>query len=333
MRNHPSFPVSGAMVYRGCAWQGNTNSNGQITLSGLRSGEHLQVRKLVHTGVSTSLVHKGAHNGWTYHVWQTNIVQDHTKGTWSDHVVAKPGIPQTLVVSPYNAQIGFNVVVSLDYNATPEHLNEIAQELRDGSEYLFDASDGQMFFESAVIYDDRLHWENADIRYFVHLKRPSASLGGPTLMALLGKNVRMQLKWSNRGASSLGHEWGHYAIGAYNEYLKFDQQGEEVDSTCDFNRDQEPDEEKRASIMDIQWETSEFCHDGNHNVDTVQHQMTGKSVWATLFANWNGNGAVLSTPMSRGNKVNPGPTSLPCFSRLNPMVVHGAFAAAHQRFH
>jgi hypothetical protein len=315
------------MVYKGCASQGTTNSNGQITLSGLLAGDHLQVRKLVYTGgIPTSLIHKGAHDGWSYHVWQTNIVQHDEDGTQSDYVVTKPGIPQTVVVSPYNAQIGFNLVVSLDYNATPERLNEIAQELREGSEYLFDASDGQMFFENAVIYDDRVQWENADIRYFVNLERPTASLGGPTLMALLGKHVNMQLNWSNWGPSSLGHEWGHYAIGAYNEYVKWDQEGEEIPSTCTINREEQKEEAERASVMDKQWRTSEFCHDGNHNVDTLQQQAGGKSVWATLFSSWNGNGAVLSTPMSRGNKANPGPTSLPCFSGLNSTIFDNTVA-------
>jgi hypothetical protein len=147
VRNRWSLPVSGAMVYKGCNWQGNTNARGQITLSGVLPGEHLQVRKLVYIG-STD---KGAHNGWSYHVWQTNIVQK-DDGSQVDHVVSNPASPQTIVVSPHNAQIGFNLVVSVQFNATPEYLNEIRQQLMDASEFLFDVSDGQMFFENAVIY-------------------------------------------------------------------------------------------------------------------------------------------------------------------------------------
>jgi hypothetical protein len=322
VRNHLSFPVGGAMVYRCCSWQGNTDANGQITLSRVSPGEHLQVRKLVYIG-STN---KAAHNGWSYHVWQTNIVQQ-DDGSQSDHVITNPAKPQTVVISPYNAQIGFNLVVSVQYNATSDQLDEIAQALVNGSEFLFDASDGQMFFENAVIYEDQVNWDHADIRYVPQV-RPNASIGPDGARATIAdstQHINMTSGLVPTGHfHTLVHEWGHYGVGAYDEYSSINLLGDfHENGYCSIDDPLLP-ESVRASIME--GEGTEFCHDGNHGMPNSHQQQLAQSVWATLSANWNGHGAHLRTPMSRGT-ANPGPTSLPCFSRLSPIVMHGPFAA------
>jgi hypothetical protein len=135
----------------------------------------------------------------------------------------------------------------------------------------------------------------------------------------------MHLHWAG-GFQTLVHEWGHYAVSASDEYEYYDEViGNIAKSQCTADKHLH-DIAMRASIMDHEGEATEFCGDNNHNVETEQHQVNGQSVWATLFANWNGHGAMLHTPMSR-RTVNPGPTSLPCFIRLNPSIGHSPFVA------
>ena len=47
----------------------------------------------------------------------------------------------------------------------------------------------------------------------------------------------------------------------------------------------------------------------------------------TLFDAWNGNGASLRTPMSRGNIMNPGPTTLSCSILMTPTIVESPVAS------
>ena len=123
VRDDAGAPVGGAEVYQNCTYRGLTNASGQLTLAGAAAGDRLQVRKLVYTG-STNKANHGA-PAWAYHVWLTNIVQ-HDNGSQSYHLVTNPGATQEVVTARQNAQIGFNVVASVAYNASPANLNDIA---------------------------------------------------------------------------------------------------------------------------------------------------------------------------------------------------------------
>jgi ABC-type sugar transport system substrate-binding protein len=45
-------PVGGAAVYQNCTFRGATDAGGELSLASVAVGDHLQVRRLVHTGPS-----------------------------------------------------------------------------------------------------------------------------------------------------------------------------------------------------------------------------------------------------------------------------------------
>src|SRR6185295_13111176 len=116
---------------------------------------------------------------------------------------------------------------------------------------------------------------------------------------------------------AIGHQHGHYGLALLDE----DVQRDGAPSTCTLDRGSVT-EERRATIMDTWIDASELCHDGNHN--PLADQFFGWSSWAAVDNAWSGSSGVfpwrLRTPMTRG-AVNPGPTSLSCFSRMTPRIV------------
>ena len=236
VQDQNGLPVQGANVYRECALIGTTNVSGTVTLtSTLALSDTLMARTLVYTGTTQ----KGSHDSWAYHVWLTNITQD-PGGFEAAYTVTDTGqLTHTLVVSPTQAQIGFNIVASVEYNATDNELATIAAGLggvrnSDGgynlgaTDYLMDVTDGQMYFEKITIYEDKQNWDDADYQFFAHYPRADANARIDGRSALTGTccHIHVQgsgdfgVQWNQVNAfSTLIHEFAHYAMGVYDEYL------------------------------------------------------------------------------------------------------------------
>ena len=121
--------------------------------------------------------------------------------------------------------------------------------------------------------------------------------------------------------TTLIHEFGHYAIGAYDEYYKWNLDDYPTSCTVDFD---DIEYDVRASIMFNQRESSEFCATIapiTHNNDTAQGYIHGESVWETLVDNWSSDDELweLRSPMTRGT-VNKGPIYQGCPSSLGTAV-------------
>ena len=63
-----------------------------------------------------------------------------------------------------DAKIGFNMVAAFGYNASAANLADFAAAFPAASAYLFDVSDGQMFFDDLTVFDDHQHYADADIQ-------------------------------------------------------------------------------------------------------------------------------------------------------------------------
>ncbi|HET8644957.1 MAG TPA: hypothetical protein VFO85_05685, partial [Vicinamibacteria bacterium] len=322
VRDEGGALVRDAEVSRNCTLQGLTSGAGLLILPALSAGDHLQVRKLVHTGPSM----KGGHDGWSYHAWRTNITMEND-GRQTDLTVSDPSVAQNVGLRRQNTQIGWNLLASVEYNASAANLDEIARGLQSASRYLFDVSDGQFFIEQAAIHEERQGWADADLQFFANMwPNANGSVGGPAVLA--GSAHHMYLPgpgfdgagympgtWPTAsGFRTLVHEHGHYGLGLWDEYKRLG-----GSARCTLDRDSVP-EERRASIMQSQFNATELCHDGNHNPMTDQGEVNGQSTWATIAALWSNAAWTLRTPMTRGI-VNPGPDDLSCFARLTPRVV------------
>ncbi len=306
--------AAGAEVYVNCVYQGTTNGSGQIAVAGLHSGDHIQARLLTYTAPTS----KGSHASWAFHVWRTNIRQM-SNGSQQDFTVSDPAATQQIYLDLEENQIGFNIVASVEYNATATNLSQIATGLQSASTYLFDASDGQMYFEQVTLYEDRANWDDADFQFYAS-QWPNADVGGPSGVESTCCHARFPgpafyTDWTQPTAyRTLIHEFGHYAIGAYDEY--FNSSG---NSSCTLDRASVP-EQDRASIMDYQYDSTEYCYDSTHNAATAQGETLHQSVWATIAANYEATLRIIYTPMLRGGD-DPGPYSLSCFDAMTPAVV------------
>ena len=128
--------------------------------------------------------------------------------------------------------------------ARAQFLDDLIEGLRATSAYLYNSSEGQMALGKVTIYTGGEHWSDADIRILADSSyRPTAFVGGivgaPTvyISATTGISttfypgeIVLGRLWNGRGArcgpwsahagwSTIGHEWGHYALFLYDEYF------------------------------------------------------------------------------------------------------------------
>ena len=321
------LPVPGAQVFRNCDLVGTTNLSGTLMLTGpLTLGDDLIARAAVYTGTTQ----KGGHDGWAYEVWLTNILQNND-GTESPYTVTDTNrLLHTLVLLPTNAQIGFNLVASVEYNTTTEHLGQIEAGFKSASEYLMDVTDGQMFFGKVKLYEEGQHFNDADFKFHSWNPRANADIEPDGISALTSANQYIHMSGPDTfgvpynqvdAYTTLIHEFGHYAVGAYDEYYKWN--ADDYPASCTLNRD-DVEYNIRASIMENQRNSSEFCATISpivHNDDTAQGYIQGESVWETLVDNWSSDEELweLRSPMTRG-EVNKGPIFVSCPVTLGTQV-------------
>ncbi|MDQ6694118.1 MAG: hypothetical protein M3014_06815, partial [Chloroflexota bacterium] len=319
-------PLQGAEVYRNgsaCSMLGTTGQDGRLTIDA-SAGDQIAVRKLVFTGTTL----KGSHSGWQYHVWLTNIKQQ-LDGSQTFDVITTPGGTQHLFVYHSQAQIGFNIVASVEYNATPANLADIAAGFRNASRYLFDVTNGQMFFEQVNLYEESQSFLSADYRFYSNAATWPTTYGlGAGLAGLPATHIDVpgtgfEGAWAQpNGYRTLIHEFGHYEIGALDEYFTY-HWFDRIVTTCSLGRDSVP-EESRDSIMQQQRNSTELCYTSDHNADTFQGLILRSSVWDTLALNWAGGSTwTINKPTNSAN-VDPGPFSLSCPASQVVITTHNA---------
>jgi hypothetical protein len=344
------FAVAGACVYQNGVPTVFTDDSGVYAPPALAVGDTLVALQLLAERPTVRDVHTTSDSegiNWAYRTYVTSMdVAD--DGSIHPHVVTQMG-QQRLVVKKTNPLILYNLVVSIEWDATITYTRQVSQGLRLASDYLYDVSDGQFAFGHVTIYDDDRHWPDADVQLLARSNvRPYAFVGGITAgdkawTIRVGRGwdrwADSEKPWNDRdGFRTLVHEFGHYALYLYDEYFEytFDGQGNLTGvrpSSCTGpeNRDEGTDA-TNASIMDWQYTTSELdMRDvpGLWNDDwcmrTAQWQLNNEeSDWETVTryytdttspARW-----LFVTPADRGAVV-PGPDSCPCQALPFPTVV------------
>lgn len=134
---------------------------------------------------------------------------------------------------------------TLPPSAQANYLDDLAQAMRSAAAYLYDVSEGQMTFGDVMIYTGGEHWNDADIRILANNSyRPSALIGGhvsqTTTISNADESLNLRLRpgqillgrqwdgqsgacgpWSSpAGVRTIVHEWMHYALNLWDEYLK-----------------------------------------------------------------------------------------------------------------
>ncbi|MBU0984854.1 MAG: T9SS type A sorting domain-containing protein [candidate division Zixibacteria bacterium] len=141
-----------------------------------------------------------------------------------------------------HTEIRHNLVASVEWEASFAYLDALEENFRYMSNHLYDISDGQLRLDTVMIYDHREQWDGADMR--VHATnniRASAYVGG-MYSAINDWAIYMPRKAffsdvdrrNNTDIDPLpmvdvsgdyrtkAHEFGHYALSFYDEYMLFD---------------------------------------------------------------------------------------------------------------
>jgi len=247
--------------------------------------------------------------------------------------VGPAGGTQTLVVSPDNPLLLLNLSVSLEWDARGDsaYLDQLRARLSRASELLYDWSNGQIALGALTIYQNKEHWDEADIQvYASNQLRPNATQGGivsaPINISYAANQdatyepgqIRVGANWSSSGdagadssedwARALAHELGHYALFLDETYL-----GREGNLLVPVSGCSSP-------MADPYVEgASEFRPSGDWLPAcqaTLQNQSTGLSEWALIKRFYDhpaiapGRDFILHEPASL-QAANPGPALLP----------------------
>lgn len=307
VKDEAGNPMNEAQVYRNGILAGTTDSNGMITISNLALGDSLVARSLILEKASKKNNHsQDSTQNWAYRVYITSL--DIPKDT--DPVpftVDDITSIQQLIVKKNNTLIGFNILVVVEWDANDTYLSEVHNGFRSASQYLYDATDGQMLFERVTIADNN-NWV-ADTDYYIlasNMIRPYVNFPVGHLTEANDNHPYFGRGWKRRiddgpysgpyssqdGYRTFIHEFGHYGLGLYDSYLNGDNQ-ETAHCTSVAIRSNSSDK-VNATLMEWQYNASEFSHKdvpslwSNECENTYQWWHNNqKSDWETIYDVYN----------------------------------------------
>lgn len=328
------IPVSGAEVYLFHTLWDETDSNGMVHIPSLDNGDRLAARSLVYEAPSNKDDHGlGSTQNWAYRVYITSV-DIPVSGAPERQTVADATQLQTLVVKKSNTLIGFNIRATVEWDADALYLSKLEEAFSYASSNLYDASDGQMLFESVNITDNNLHMTSADFQFRASNKQwPRAHVGGilkdGTRHAYLGRyfngHSSNQGDWPlEAGYRTLIHEFGHYGLGLRDSYYYFDEDENKLDAFCTSEEIRTNEtEETNATLMDYAYNATEFSLLGFAGLwssaceNTNQFIKQGKSDWQAILDRYQDTQSpprwLIKTPAVHG-AVLAGPNSTPVAS-------------------
>ena len=219
------------------------------------------------------------------------------------YTVITPGV-QTLVVSPNNPLILFDLDVSLEWDARQDTttLNRLQFDLQRASELLYDWTDGQAALGHINLYQAGEQWNDANVRVFASNRlRPNASQGGivsTTLSEIINASqvityepgqIRLAIDWNRYGdpggtigddwARAFAHELGHYLLFQDDDYLGYDAAGNFVAVTSCPGSMSDPYAADKTSGYD---EFHPFTNWVTQCANTLANRETGRADWQTV---------------------------------------------------
>jgi hypothetical protein len=148
--------VQGAHLVKKCShpycnddvWLGTTDSEGFATIN-VNEGDHIYAQITY-----TDETDKQNHDGWyrkSYRVSDVWVVEE------SDDRIT---VPLPLAHTTY----AFNLVVSIQWDATPQYIAQVRRGLLEASQFLSDATNGQVVIGWVMVHDEATYWDDADVR-------------------------------------------------------------------------------------------------------------------------------------------------------------------------
>ncbi len=282
----------------------------------------------------------GATGNIAYAVVTTNWTVQ-ADGTIISPTVSSPGAPILLTTRANAPLVLFNLLVSLEWDVhEASDLSVFHDALDSFGAHLFDASNGQMTLGLAQIVAGADHWRDADFQIMAgNDVWPNADVGGivpvPTQLGngvgfrpghlRVGRawdgNSANQGLWSQRtGALTLVHEFGHYGLTLFDEYVGLAPDGADFSSFCTLSPGDPAYAADWATLMSYQYKANEFAlrRDGEPMQwaarcrQTIQFQLYSQSDWETLAARFaDANSPPRWQIQLPVNGPNPGPETTP----------------------
>ncbi|MGB9578101.1 MAG: FG-GAP-like repeat-containing protein, partial [Halothiobacillaceae bacterium] len=255
VRDESAANKSGARVYMNGDYLGLTGADGTITAPDVLIGDQLAALYKVYEKSSSKGYHDlGSTSDWAWRVYLTNV-SIANDGTPQLFEVNNINTEQVLTVRKNQPLVGMHVLVSVEWDANSMYLDGLRQGLESASAYLYDVGDGQFFWEVIEIRDNRSRWAEADIR--IHASNqvwPCADVWGITAGTdahiYMGRyfdgNSSNTGEWIySNGFRTFIHEFGHYGLGLWDEYL--DRDGNKTsDAYCATNFDTTPSDRRSS---------------------------------------------------------------------------------------
>ena len=224
-----------------------TDINGEFSVPGnwFNPGDWVKVKREVYEE-DTTLPNHEVVGGRLYSVTLDNAVfVSNGEVSYPEYVAGS-----TITIPMGHTTVKYNLRVSVEWAADQAYLNNLAEGFGLVSNYLYDVFDGQVHLDRVVIYNNKEHWDDCDVRIHANnMQWPQAHVNGissgngifsskgflfmPRVFYLNNLNVQRNLTdaypydWTIANVEgflyppsrTLAHEFGHYGIGFYDEYI------------------------------------------------------------------------------------------------------------------
>ncbi|MEW6074233.1 MAG: carboxypeptidase regulatory-like domain-containing protein [Planctomycetota bacterium] len=204
----------------------------------------------------------------------------------------------------------YTIFVSVEWDAPRVYLESIVRGMRRAAEFLYVASDGQLTYHRVIVADAAENWTSADLYDWTNNSvHPNADVAGmrhrydpvhAPWNTAMNFGRQWDATWDSHGLfCTVVHEFGHYGLGLFDEYLGAPQGAFRGLAYWEMCR----------CIMGYQYADHKICGDANHHAYTAQGMWNGRSCWRQV-EEWHeglrgGFYAPITTPMERGGVVPP----------------------------
>lgn len=213
-------------------------------------GDTIKVAKLLY--IEPAVKHQSV-LGTMYSISLDNMKIDSLGGISFDTLITGT---QDIILG--HTEYRYNLLAVVEWDAEQVYLEGLEQSFRTMSNYLYDVTDGQFRLDTVVIFDNNDFWSETDVHIkATNMHSPNAMANGILYSGYCGTSncaypMTMPRKWygsKERGPDStytnhplngtvsqhdrtIAHEFGHYGLGFYDEYLFRDVGGNVLPATA-----------------------------------------------------------------------------------------------------
>ncbi len=314
--------------------EGTTDANGNFTATGLKIGDRVRAWWKAKSWNTCRGYNGELYSDLGRQLYLDTDVMD-AQGDYHTHLITGQTSPIDLSLRHTLYRYDLGIATEWDIPTGDAYWSDLATALQDASNYLFNASDGQIALGRVVIYDAHQRWDDVDV-HILHSVHPHADTGQFMDCDDWSDNEHFYVEQtlSSGWPATFAHEFGHYALNLKDEYETVIGGYARLDQ---LKRDQPLRYPSNFGFMDVETGTTEMSSRNDYltnydygcawiscwEVETEQLSVRGKSCWEQLEGQLEGDSgyADIVTPQA-GWFVNGASTSP---DRAGPTAFIGLF--------